>query len=157
MKLLLSAQAVAKLIEIDPDGSVDLAKSAAKQVAQEVARRVTKATVQSHIENFLNAEMMEGTEWYRKHISSKYEKALLETMNSAASGFIKALVDGEINKELKKRVEETIVAMMPRIDAAITLRAEEMFRLQLARIMRLIEPPTETKAPKTPPKKKSRK
>lgn len=131
MKLLLSAPAIAKLIEIDPDGTVELAKGAASQVAEEISRRVTRAAILNRITTFLDADMLEGR-WVEKQINARYARLIGATMTAMAAPFVDALTTGKIGSQIREQVEREIAAALPSIDKALTERADAILRQRFA-------------------------
>lgn len=127
MKLQLTAPAVAKLVELDPEGSVELAKAAAAQVAQKIANRMTRDAVTQRIDAFVANDLQEG-DWYRRHIASKYQKMLGETMQAMAKGFIDSLTSGEIKAIISAQVDVVWADRMASVEKMLNDRAEQILR-----------------------------
>lgn len=131
MKLLLNAPAVARLLELDPEATVELARTSAAQIAQEIARRMTREAIEAHISNFIASEMIEGS-WHKKVIAEKYRKMLLDTMNAMATEFINDVNSGSINIAIRQRVDEVMNAKNIEIESAMTKQADRILRERFA-------------------------
>lgn len=131
MKLLLSAPAVAKLVELDPDGTVELAKSVAAQVAQEISRRMTREAVLRAGDAFLDADIVEG-DHRQKHISAKYAKIVGKAMTALAAPFMESLTSGTLKTTIEDQVRVALAAQMPAINAILTERADMILHQRFA-------------------------
>jgi hypothetical protein len=139
MKLILNAPAIAKLVELDPKGTVELAKSAASQVAQEIARRTSREAIENHLSSFLRAELLEGS-WYHQRISEEYKKMLVGTMQTCANDFINAVNSGAINAAILKRVDEVMAEKKLLISAEMSALADQILKERFAAMFSVAQP-----------------
>lgn len=129
--MTLTAPAVAKLVELDPDGTVQLAKAAAQQVAQEIAKRMTRDAAETAVQNFLQSEVVIGSYWHQR-LNQKYGEMIAAAMKQMAKGFIKSLTDGKINKLLNEAFNRAWSEAKPQIERQMTETADQLLRERFA-------------------------
>jgi hypothetical protein len=131
MKLIVNADGVRKLIEHDPEGSVEVAKNAAAQVATQIARRmvppIVETTIKEHIDRYVvvrrattnkNIISLEAEKIIREaaHNFLEAEKSMTETAERVEA--ITRLVQGI----LQKQEEEMVKRLEARLDEIIIQR-----------------------------------
>jgi len=131
MKIILNAPSIAKLVELDPIGTLEMAKGAAEQVATALAKKVTRKAFDAHVASFMEGEMTDGN-WYQKKIAEPLRKLLFDTMQSMAQQFVSNVTMGHINVAIRQRVDEVLAEKMPEIDAMLIERADRLLKERFA-------------------------
>lgn len=139
MKMVLNAPAVAKLVELDPEGTIELAKGAAAQVAQEIAQRLSREAITQHSQSFVEQDMVAGG-WYQKQIAPKYQQLLQATMQQMANQFIQDLNSGAIRQAIDQHVTAIITARIAEIEQQMRDQADRVLRERFA--IMFAAPPT---------------
>lgn len=127
MKMILTAPAVARLLELDPGGTVEIAKTAASLVANEIANRMTREILTRRIDAFVDAELSNPQEWGKTKFAAKYRKAIEGALKDYVNEFFLAVSNGEIKKMILVLVADAIKAMRPEMEAQADQILRERF------------------------------
>jgi hypothetical protein len=141
MKMVLDAPAVARLLELDPDGTVELAKNAASQVAQEIAYRLCREAITRRTAQIVDADLGQNNFWHTM-IAPKYQQVIAANIAAAAHSFAQSVADGGIKGAIDKVVDAAFAArqedferrMRDRADAILRERFGAMFAGQAGRL-----------------------
>lgn len=141
VRIILNAPAVAKLVKLDPEHTMELAKSAAAQVAQEIANRVAHEVLEAKMKAWMDKELSPS------QVAPKYQQVLKDTMQLMAQGFIQDLASGSTSALINLRVVDALNRLQPEIERQLTLRADQVIRERFSALFG----PSPTPAPEPKP------
>lgn len=136
MKIILDAKALGELVKLDPEGSVELARTAASQVATEIANRVAKQAIEQRVNAHLNGLIVTGH--YRAQLNDTGRKLVVEEIRAQQA---KLVTDDEklnrrievrtmIREELDREIERAVLLLGEKIDSLIMARFSAIFSKQ---------------------------
>jgi hypothetical protein len=106
MRMILNAEGVRRLIEHDPEGTVEMARTAAQQVANEIVNRVKKTVVEKHVEERIN-QLLHG-EVRNTLLTSKAR----ETISNEVAKRVKAVTEGAVEREIFGEIRSLVKPIM---------------------------------------------
>lgn len=131
MKMILDAPAVRALVERDPEGTLEMAKTAAQQVATEITHRVVKTRFEASINAMMDNLIRQPT-WTpalqpatRKLLDDHLRKTCAEFVESVTRDPINQSIRTEVATHVRAVIENELRAAQKKIDEMIEARAVE--------------------------------